>query len=562
MANKKQQYDFAVEYLNLYNSIDSTIEDVCEGFAEKCWELGYEMDCGNSFQEQYPKAFHSSEELLKVINSVDNPTFLGTAIFSHWRYVTHWSYGSNPLEEHYRPWFKIAFQRLVEITSEDGSTPFDFQGQLKKIQVYSHALGYGPCPKPEDEIAQKLTINAEGQVWITKYAFGVCGVNKKIGSIRLSIEKEQVDYLFSKYEKCFSENPLIPLATDVGDFNLCLTNTDGCVFKFKGSLIPCYEIDGKYLSDWTRDILDRPDLFVFDGNATDRIERIRIDYYRKSIIHNIHEDTDFTWEYDEYIIIDRSAENIELYRKIGSDCNIKQVYHIGSGIGTFLDDCCSDMDFEDIEGIADDAILPSNEIKNYTLTIDYFLREQLIIKGRYSKKSLPKTWATFMTDLIEFLEFYGIGEIMDPLHYNKEFKTPSSIIYLSVVFGDSGKRYYYKTEDDTIEVGDQVVVPVGNNGKERIVDVVKKSYFQTDDVPMSIDKVKDVIAKFELPPENENGDRMIYCSLLNKDITADDCYTICVEGDLHEFHDIDGLVSKEEYLAREDICKNCKYNCD
>ena len=56
----------------------------------------------------------------------------------------------------------------------------------------------------------------------------------------------------------------------------------------------------------------------------------------------------------------------------------------------------------------------------------------------------------------------------------------SKLILLSVLFGDFGKRYYYLTDDDTIEVGNQVIVPVGGDGTERIVEVVKKEYLDTD----------------------------------------------------------------------------------
>ncbi len=553
---------FAVKYLDLYNGMDTTEADVCDNFAEQCWDLGLKMDCGESFGQRYPKAFQSFDELEKVIDEIDDYVFLGNAIFSQWRYVTHWSYNSSLLDKTFRPWFKLAFERLVKITAESGIRPKLFRGQLSKIQITSNVLGYGPCPEPDDEIEQRLTINHQGKVWISRYAYGDVGKYELIQKDTTSINKEQLAFLFEKYTRYFSDKPIMPLATDVGSFELVLTNTESEQFKYKGSIIPCYEIDDKDLSAWTREILDCPHLFVFDGNAYDRIEKLRIDYHRNTLIHNVHEDIDLNWIYDEYILIDREAGDLELYRKIGSDCNIKQVYHIGSGIGTFLDDCCADIDFEDIEGIEDDAIIPENETKEYTLTIDYFNRGQIVINNQFSKKSLPSAWPTLMSDLKDFLEFYGIGEIMDPLHYCKEFKTPSSVIFLSVVFGGTGKSYYYLTDDDSIEIGDQVIVPVGNEGKERIVDVVKKQYFQTEEVPMPIEKVKSIIGIFNIPEKDDDGNMRIHCPLLNKKITADECYAICVEADLHDFHDIEGLITRDEFLEREEICEKCKYNLD
>lgn len=85
----------------------------------------------------------------------------------------------------------------------------------------------------------------------------------------------------------------------------------------------------------------------------------------------------------------------------------------------------------------------------------------------------------------------------------------TNIIYLSVKFGDYGKPYYYITEDDSIGIGEQVVVPVGDDGTERIVEVVKKQYFSSDNVPMPIEKVKHIIGLFVPPQKNAHGKQMI-----------------------------------------------------
>ena len=125
-------HDFADHYFNLYRDPRTTNKQVCDGFAEKCFDLGFEMDCGNAFCERYPKAFNDYTELEKIIEEIDDPQFLGTAIFSQWRYVTHWSYCSHPLDPEFRPWFISAFGRLMTITSEDNTPPFVFFGNAKK----------------------------------------------------------------------------------------------------------------------------------------------------------------------------------------------------------------------------------------------------------------------------------------------------------------------------------------------------------------------------------------------------------------------------------------------
>lgn len=49
----------------------------------------------------------------------------------------------------------------------------------KKVQIISDLLCYGPCPEPEDEIEQRITISATGRVWFTEYLFGEIGCEKK-----------------------------------------------------------------------------------------------------------------------------------------------------------------------------------------------------------------------------------------------------------------------------------------------------------------------------------------------------------------------------------------------
>ena len=102
-----------------------------------------------------------------------------------------------------------------------------------------------------------------------------------------------------------------------------------------------------------------------------------------------------------------------------------------------------------------------------------------------------------------------------------------------------------------------MVVPVGYNGTERIVEVVKKEYFAPDNVPMSIDTVKSIVGKFIQPQENKDGERMIYCPMCDCEISADTCYDILYDPLTRE---IPGVITEDEIRAKEDICKKCKYN--
>ena len=130
-----------------------------------------------------------------------------------------------------------------------------------------------------------------------------------------------------------------------------------------------------------------------------------------------------------------------------------------------------------------------------------------VIQGTYDKKGLPDDWAEFMESVFDFMTFYGWGEIMNPAVYGKVRRCGNDIIYCSVTFDEGYKSYYYIADDDSIEVGDYVIVPAGKDNHEATVEVVKKEYFAADEVPLPMEKTKHIIRKctkddFDLPNDN------------------------------------------------------------
>ena len=64
-----------------------------------------------------------------------------------------------------------------------------------------------------------------------------------------------------------------------------------------------------------------------------------------------------------------------------------------------------------------------------------------------------------------------------------------------MVFDEGQKSYYYLTKDDSIEVGDFVLVPVGKDNHEAVVEVVNIEYFREENIPLPIEKTKKIIRK-------------------------------------------------------------------
>ena len=556
---KERIHAFANHYFDIFRDPKASNFQVEEGFAEKCFALGFEMDSGNSFCEKYPKAFNDYSELDKIIEEIDDPQFLGTAIFSQWRYITHWSYCSHPLDEQYRPWFITAFGRLVTITSEDNSPPYVFHGNVKKVKIHSNNMGYGFLPREGTEVEQHLTITDDGRVWLTRYAISE-DLNfaklTKTEQRQFKISSDKAKFLLDKYTKYFRDEYEISFATDVGSFEMQITDDEGKTAYFIGPLICEFEVDGYDLSQLTRDTVEDQTLFVFDNNEFERIERITIDHeHKKKIV--AADGQVVTWNPTNHIVIDRKTDTIEYTYKIGTECDVTRKYHVAQGVSNFLDELEYQNLFVEFEEKELDAITPEDDEATYTATVDFLRGPSRIVAGRYDKQGLPIDWPEFIEDLYDFMSFYGFGEMFDEKQYGRTYRKTNDYIFLSVRFGEYGKTYYYLTEDDTIQVGDQVVVPVGSEGKERIVEVAKKEYYSSDRVPMPIEKVKSIVGKFIRPEENDKGEMMIYCPMCECEISADTCYDILYDPLVKE---VPGIITEEKMKERYEFCSFCKYN--
>lgn len=501
MADMNQIHDFAVKWIDKFRDQKINEGELVDHYmADDCAALGFEMDCGHVFERAYGKAVNNYEELDHIIDDVTDIPLLGSAIYSRWRYFNHYAFaGEDILEFRNRSWFILALSRLALLT---GGNPFIFDGIPEKMRIVSNNICYGPRPGPNDEVEQQLTINAEGQVWFSAYAFGD-GPEKytKARSNNFNIGESNAAELLNKVASCFSREYDEIFATDIGDWELELTNTDGQIYKFRGSLCADFEVDGIDLSDLIRDALGLPDLYVFDGNnKLDVIDKIVLDYHRLTKIKPWEtpegaEEESVTWDYTERLIIDRETETLEHIQNIGTGGRVSHKYEIEGGVKSLLDDFDADELFGGIAGNPGDVLESPNESRDYRITIDYKKRQQRVITGTFDKNGLPDDFKNFAGTVLGFIRFFGFGEILDPSVYGKARRRTTDYIFCSVIFEGGGKSYYYLTEDDTIEVDDFVIVPAGKDNHEVVVKVADIEYFAAGDTPLPVEKTKRIVRK-------------------------------------------------------------------
>ena len=384
-----------------------------------------------------------------------------------------------------------------------------FSGQLMKIQLTSNNIGYGPCPDPEEEIEQRLTIAKDGRVWLSHYIYGEHESKLTLKEKEaFTISAEDACYIMSVVAAYFESDFEIPFVTDVGSWDLTLTNSEGMEYKVSGPL--CHDLlvaDGG-LSNIIRSRLGRTDLFVFDDNP-DAITKLEVKYHRLTKIKPgvIPPDASYqyvVWDYNESLIFDRATETLEHICEIGSGCKVTHKYQVEGGISTFLDDQGVDILSHTGED-PDDVIKNPLETKDYVISIQTKNGLKRSVAGTFDRDGLPDDWSEFIENVFEFIRFYGLGELFDERIYKKGKRRASDLIFCLVEFEDGGQTYSYLADTDDYEVDDLVVVPAGHDNHEAVVRIESIEYRQPEDAPFPLEKTKHILRKYrkEQPIEKQ-----------------------------------------------------------
>ena len=118
---KKAVFQFAKKWEEKFRSGNLLGYEFEEDFGEACTSLGFRMDCGNEFNRLYPNCFNLGSGCLgKVIDSIQDVDLLGSAVFSQWRYLTHWTHYD--LDVKTCNWFAIVLGQMKNLTKRKTDT--------------------------------------------------------------------------------------------------------------------------------------------------------------------------------------------------------------------------------------------------------------------------------------------------------------------------------------------------------------------------------------------------------------------------------------------------------
>lgn len=145
-----------------------------------------------------------------------------------------------------------------------------FRGRVRLMRLISSAVGYGPMPLPDQEIEQRLTLNARGQVWFSNYLFGDGVIHWAHRKERMTISRENTARILGLIAEIFGREPEPCIVTDAGMWDLELINEGGRSFRFVGSVVDRGKEDALHrISAELRSALGMPKLVAFDGSLTE-----------------------------------------------------------------------------------------------------------------------------------------------------------------------------------------------------------------------------------------------------------------------------------------------------
>lgn len=411
-------------------------------------------------------------------------------------------------------------------------------GPLQQMKLVSNNIGYGPRPAPYDEVEQCITLSSDGQVDVVAFRFGEGEPYAKLSSRHRNLDPHEAQTILTLVAAFFEGNPRAFDVTDVGMWELTLTDTGGSEKTYRGPLCGGYEVDGHNLSETLRKTLDIPELIAFDDKGKDSIiSRITLDYHRvqkqeEEIICGTGEKHG-PWETSERLILDRETGSIEIYRKTSDGAEIRHSFHLcNDEVAYLLGEYGRDVLSEPI-GTPDGAEENVLDQRHYVISVEFRSGNTVKQTGCFDKFGVPKDFELFIDEVWEEIEFHEIPDIFRaPLYTKSNRVKEQELIFCSCAFKRGGQTYYYLTEDDSLQEGDFVWVPAGKNNQEKVVRIEEIEVCPEDEPVFSTYDTKRILRrceKDEIPEEWMTfTPATFFCPLIEREVTPEECEGICL----------------------------------
>lgn len=536
--DRKEIYEAACAFLGARDGAGSPVADmdmVFEGATEKRLALlGFGMDGGRRFMKAYSKdAFCSAKGLLRVIFQVDDLLLLGTAIHSKYTYCTH-KYAARPRCDHTddEEWFLLAFARLYQLTSDGKYGEWLRSVKPQRLQmVVGEPFGYSSLEG--EEARQVLELRRSGRGCLTRFRWKEWNTDgnrsmQRAEKIPFVLSKTRAGRIFALLSFVMEFNRDGRSDVDEETWSLRIWGPKGGSVKCSGRCVCTPDLSGwnmeTRLGDILRKELKLPLFWGFDGRSqVGDLRRIQVRRFclqkgnRRLFPGRQRE--------EEVLTIDREKDCLTYRCHIGG-IEGKTVIPGAAGLLSTWDgegmfsERIPDYDLvpplilcqgrspagrrgETTDGGAfcDRPGLmrvppPAGGTWLYSLTVQYYGLPKAVWEGEYHLGWLPPVeWENFTEEVRDFCAPYINIHMLDPSVWNWRPRGKDEYIYCEVEFENGGTTYSYRTEDETIRMGDHVLVPVGPENRPGAAVVVGLEYVTADTAPYPLEKTKRIIRK-------------------------------------------------------------------
>ena len=395
-------------------------------------------------------------------------------------------------QERSRQWF-LALLDCAAYLSSENTVPFC--GTPQEMTLISHRAILPCLPEPWEELIQTLVIEQGGKVsfcynapmWNAQGTRSTC-------QREFMIEPTASQTILQELAAHFSVPREDDYVFDAGDWALKLTNTAGKSFLFSGSMWRGENGENSQLSQMIRTLVGMRSLNAFDEGARpeNALRRVILTHTFQPVEEGVPESCQA--KQNEHLIIDAASESIE-YSFNRGDIRLSFQSEFPDGVSRLLDQYSMSGLFCRPASLHSDFAKPPFYVSEYRLTAIYEDGSQQTSEGFYEKRELPTCFASFMEKIAVRLKQCISFGIFDSSLYGQSLPRRTDPIYCKVAFTPGGKTYYYRTEDDSLEEGDEVVVPAGKDDHLSIAEITEVNYFPPDSVPFPIEKTKMILRR-------------------------------------------------------------------